>query len=327
LALPEIIAYSSNLATAHMAMTVGPTRHREFLARFGIARHARLGVELPEAAAVLLPGSRDWRDLNTMTIGFGHGVSVTPLHVVNSVATLANGGIFRTPTILALPEGTEREGTRVISERTSDTMRRLMRVAVTEGSGRQADAPGYFVGGKTGTALKTNERGRGYSENRRISAFVGAFPMNAPRYAIYIMVDEPKPRADTGGFATAGVVAAPAARRMVERVAPILGMVPESERIPQIQQTLAIPLQPGRPRPATPPARVGAPGPTPAAPAPAAGAPVPGLLPRAPAVIETPAGPIRRTDAAEEIRLPRLALALPTTATSGAPLGPDRAPR
>lgn len=303
LALPEIIAYSSNLATAHMAMTVGPARHREFLARFGIARHTRLPIELPEAANVLLPGSRDWRDLNTMTIGFGHGVSVTPLHVVNAIATLSNGGMFRTPTILAQAEGMEREATRVISERTSDQMRRLMRIAVTEGSGRGADAPGYFVGGKTGTALKPNERGRGYSENRRISAFVGAFPMNAPRYAFYVMVDEPKPRADTGGFATAGVVAAPAGRRIVERVAPILGMVPETERMAQIQQTIALPLQPGRPARAAQPPR--------AAPAPASqpGAPA-GLTPRAPAPVEVPNSPLRRTDAAPGVTMPRLALAL-----------------
>jgi cell division protein FtsI (penicillin-binding protein 3) len=301
LALPEIIAYSSNLATAHMAMTLGPARHREFLARFGIARHTRLPIELPEAANVLLPGARDWRDLNTMTIGFGHGVSVTPLHVVNAIATLSNGGLFRTPTILAQPEGTEREARRVISERTSEQMRRLMRIAVTEGSGRGADAPGYFVGGKTGTALKPNERGRGYSDNRRISAFVGAFPMNAPRYAFYVMVDEPKPRADTGGFATAGVVAAPAGRRIVERVAPILGMVPETERMAQIQQTIALPLQPGRPRPAQAPRS--APAATPA-PAPA------GLGPRAPAPIEVPNSPLRRTDATPGIATPRLALAL-----------------
>jgi cell division protein FtsI (penicillin-binding protein 3) len=307
LALPEIIAYSSNLATAHMAMTVGPTRHREFLARFGIARHQRLPIELPEAAAVLLPGARDWREINTMTIGFGHGVSVTPLHVINSIATLANGGIFRTPTILAQPEGAEREGARVISERTSEQMRRLMRIAVTEGSGRAADAPGYFVGGKTGTALKTSERGRGYSENRRISAFVGAFPMNAPRYAIYVMVDEPKPRADTGGFATAGVVAAPAARRVVERVAPILGLVPETERMAQIQQTIALPLQPPRPRAATP----GAPAPRGPAPQPAAQpTPPPALGPRAPVPVEAPGSPIRRTDAEPRLPPPRLALAL-----------------
>jgi cell division protein FtsI (penicillin-binding protein 3) len=288
LALPEIIAYSSNIASAHMAMTAGPARHREFLARMGIARHQRLGIELPESAAILLPGERDWRDIHTMTIGFGHGVSITPLHVINSAATLANGGLFRVPTILAQPPGVEREGTRVISERTSAQMRRLMRIAVTEGSARGANAPGYFVGGKTGTALKPNPGGRGYSTDRRVSAFVGAFPMHAPRYAIYIMVDEPRPRADTGPYATAGVVAAPAARRVIERVAPILGLVPEIERMAEIEQALHVPLQPGRP-PASP---IAAPRPPSQGRAPDGAAPAiaPGPPPMQPQV-----APIRRT--------------------------------
>ena len=181
-----------------------------------------------------------------MTIGFGHGISVTPLHVVNGVATLANGGMLRQPTLVAQPPGAEREGVRVISEKTSETMRRLMRLVVTDGSGKGADVPGYFVGGKTGTAQKTGPRG-GYLENKRIAAFVGAFPMNAPRYAFYVMVDEPNPNAKSHGYATAGWVAAPAAGRVIRRIAPILGMVPETERMPQIQQTIAIPLQPPKP--------------------------------------------------------------------------------
>lgn len=283
LALPEIIAYSSNIASAHMAMTVGTARHREFLSRFGIARHQRLSIELPESAAILLPGERDWRDIHTMTIGFGHGVSITPLHVINAAATLANGGVFRTPTILAQPDGAEREGTRVISERTSHQMRRLMRIAVTEGSARGANAPGYFVGGKTGTALKPNANGRGYSTDRRVSAFVGVFPMHAPRYAVYLMVDEPRPRADTGPYATAGVVAAPAAGRVVQRVAPILGLVPETERLAEIEQSLHVPLQPARPR-ATPTA------PPMAAPRQPAARPAPAIAPTLPEV-----APIRRT--------------------------------
>ncbi|MFL1464092.1 peptidoglycan D,D-transpeptidase FtsI family protein [Roseococcus sp. DSY-14] len=298
LTVPEIIAYSSNLGTAHMAMTLGPQRHREFMGRFGNLQ--RLGVELPEAAVPLVPSRQNWRDLNTMTIGFGHGISVTPLHVVNATAAIANGGILRQPTILSVPEGTEREGARIISERTSEQMRRLMRVAVTEGSARGADSPGYFIGGKTGTAQKTNERGQ-YMENRRISAFVGAFPMNAPRYALYIMVDEPKPRADLGPFATAGVVAAPTARRILERTAPILGLVPEgAERIPQIQASIALPLQPGRPARATPAA----------APQPRAQTQPP-PRPATPAFAPDPA-PIRRTEAApagqDAIAMPRLVL-------------------
>ncbi|UPY38195.1 penicillin-binding protein 2 [Sediminicoccus sp. KRV36] len=295
LSLPEIIAYSSNLASAHMAMSVGPTRHREFLGRVGMLN--RTGIELPESAATLAPSQRNWRDINTMTIGFGHGISVTPLHIINGVSALANGGTLRRPTILAVPPGEEREGVRVISERTSEQMRRLMRIAVTDGSGRQSDVPGYFIGGKTGTAQKVGERGQ-YIENRRISSFVGAFPMNAPRYSLHVLVDEPKPRADTGGYATAGVVAAPTARRVVERIAPILGMVPETDRIAQIQASIALPLNGGRPR---------------AAPATAARPPTtatPAMLPRTPAPsLEQPGAPIRRTDASDGIAMPRLVLA------------------
>jgi cell division protein FtsI (penicillin-binding protein 3) len=274
LALPEIIAYSSNLASAHMAVAIGTQRHREFMVRLQMG--SRLQIELPEVALPLIPRPQDWREVNTMTIGFGHGISVTPLHVVNATAALANGGILRQPTLLARPPGEVIEGTRVISERTSETMRRLMRAAVTEGSAKGADIPGYFVGGKSGTAQKTGPRG-GYLENKRIAAFVGAFPMHAPRYAIYVMVDEPKPNARSHGFATAGWVAAPAAGMVIRSVAPILGMMPETERMAEIQASIHIPLQPGRPaaptRPAgTPPPRQ-TPATSPASP-PAPGTPV-----------------------------------------------------
>ncbi|MBL6456128.1 penicillin-binding protein 2 [Belnapia sp. T6] len=293
LSLPEVLAYSSNLGAAHMAMGVGPARHREFMVRMGMLQ--RLQVELPETARPLAPSANGWRDINTMTVAFGHGISVSPLHVVTGISALANGGILRSPTLLAQPADVQREGTRVISERTSETMRKLMRLVVTDGSGKGADVAGYFVGGKTGTAQKVGPRG-GYLEDKRIAAFVGAFPLNAPRYAIYVMVDEPKPNAQSHGYATAGWVAAPAAGAVIRRVAPILGMVPETDRIPQIQQTLAVPLQPGRPPRAAPPAgapQAPAPGPRTA---PAAAAPAPAPAP-APALVP-PAPSLRRTDAA-----------------------------
>ncbi len=303
LSLPEVMAYSSNLGAAHMAVAVGPARHREFMGRMGLLQ--RLGVELPEVARPLAPTGNGWRDINTMTVAFGHGISVTPLHVVNSISALANGGILRSPTLVAQAPDAQREGARVISERTSETMRRLMRLVVTDGSGKGADVPGYFVGGKTGTAQKVGPRG-GYLQDKRIAAFVGAFPLNAPRYAIYVMVDEPKPNAQSHGYATAGWVAAPAAGAVIRRVAPILGLVPETgERIPQIQQTIAIPLQPGRPPRAAPPVAA-APGPrgTPAATPPTAPttgvAPGPSLVPPAPS--------LRRTEAEPPSGLLRLAL-------------------
>ncbi|RYJ02637.1 MAG: penicillin-binding protein 2 [Acetobacteraceae bacterium] len=284
LMLPEVLAYSSNLGAAHMAMGVGPARHREFMGRMGML--GRLGVEVPETARPLAPTAQGWRDINTMTVAFGHGISVTPLHVINGVSALANGGILRQPTLLAQPAGQPREGTRVIAERTSDTLRRLMRLVVTDGSGKGAEVAGYFVGGKTGTAQKTGPRG-GYLEDKRIAAFVGAFPMNAPRFALYVMVDEPKPNAQSHGYATAGWVAAPAAGSVIRRIAPILGMVPETDRIPQIQQTIAIPLQPAAAAPA--PAPRGTPAGTPPS------APAPALVPPAPA--------LRRTDAAPALYL------------------------
>ncbi len=286
LAMPEIMAHSSNIASAHMAAAVGPQRHREFMVRLGMG--SRLPIELPETALPLIPRTQDWREINTMTVGFGHGISVTPLHVAAGVGALANGGILRPPTILARAPGEESPGTRVISERTSDTMRRLMRLVVTDGSGKGADVPGYFVGGKTGTAQKTGPRG-GYLENKRIAAFVGAFPMNAPRYAIYVMVDEPKPNARSHGYATAGWVAAPATGMVIRNIAPILGMAPEMERAAEIQAALAIPMQPGRPATARPAA-------TPAAPAAPRTAPAasPAPVPAAPARTATPAPAAQR---------------------------------
>ncbi|WP_159998966.1 penicillin-binding protein 2 [Roseomonas sp. 18066] len=242
---PEMLAYSSNLGAAHMAETFGPQRQREFLGRAGML--ARQQVELPETAMPLVPPANAWRDINMYTISFGHGISVTPLHVVTGVAAIANGGVLRQPTLMAVPPGTQREGTRIISERTSEIMRRLMRLVVTDGSAKNAEVPGYFLGGKTGTAQKTGPRG-GYLMNKRIAAFVGAFPMPSPRYAMYIMVDEPSANASSHGYATAGWVAAPAANRVLTRIAPILGLVPEDPANPAIIAATSIPLQPGRPR-------------------------------------------------------------------------------
>lgn len=297
LSLPEILTNSSNIGAAHMAMAVGPPRHREFLSRLHMGQ--RLRIELAETAMPLFPTQQHWRDINTMTIGFGHGISVTPMHVITGVSALVNGGIWREPTLVAQPQGAPpREGTRVISERTSELMRRLMRLVVTDGSGRSAEVAGYFLGGKTGTAQKTGPRG-GYLRDKRIAAFVGAFPMNAPRYAVYVMVDEPKPNAQSHGFATAGWVAAPAANYVVSRIAPILGLLPETERAAEIQASIAMPLN-GRitlpaPRPATAPAAT-----PPARVAPAAAPTRPAMT--APA---QPAGPLRQAMAREAELAPR----------------------
>jgi cell division protein FtsI (penicillin-binding protein 3) len=173
--------------------------------------------------------------------------------VVRGTAAVANGGILLRPTILAVdPESSPIEGTRVMQPSTSDTMRKLMRLVVTDGFGKTAEVPGYYPGGKTGTAEKVAAHG-GYKKHTNVAAFMSVFPMNAPRYAVYMMLDEPHANASTHGYATAGWVAAPSAGRVIARIGPMLGMLPDIEHAAEINQALAIPLQPGRPATARPP--------------------------------------------------------------------------
>jgi len=235
LTLPEVIAYSSNLGAARMAQMVGPERHRAFLVKLGLDH--RLPIELPEVSPPRMPSSRNWSELSTLTIAFGHGIALSPLQVASTVAGLANQGVWMPPTVLAQTEPVQ--GLRMITPATSEQLRRLMRIAVTDGSGKAAEVPGYYLGGKTGTAEKPGARG--YNANARISSFVGVFPMNAPRYLVYLMLDEPKPRADTHGFATGGWVAAPPAGEIVAQIAPMLGL-PPIQPDTGVEQALFVPF-------------------------------------------------------------------------------------
>ncbi len=226
LTVPEILVFSSNIGAVKMGMTVGTQRQREFLGRLGLL-HAP-GIELPEVAAPLVP--QPWREINTMTIAFGHGLSVSPLQLAHAVATVVNGGVARPATVLKRAAGEPLPGERVMRRQTSDQMRQLMRLVVEKGTGKSANVPGYLVGGKTGTADK-NFGGR-YRKDARVSSFVGAFPMNAPRYVVLAMVDEPKGTKATYGYATGGWVAAPLVGRVIARIAPILGVEPIEEEEP-----------------------------------------------------------------------------------------------
>ena len=180
-----------------------------------------------------------------MTVGFGHGIAVSPLHVVRGTAAVANGGIVLQPTILAHdPNDPLPEGRRIMNQSTSDTIRKLMRLVVTDGYGKPADIEGYFVGGKTGTAEKVGAHG--YKKHANVSAFMSVFPMNAPRYAVYFMLDEPVGNKETGGYSTAGAVSAPGAGRVIARIAPMLGLFPQIQDERTIQASLDIPLEPGR---------------------------------------------------------------------------------
>ncbi len=285
--LPEVIAYSSNLGAAHIAQAVGSERQRSWLERMGM--FARIGIELPEQGQPIVQKAENWKEIATMTVGFGHGIAVSPLHVVRGTAAIANGGIVLRPTLLAAEPGAPpREGTRVMQQSTSDTLRKLMRLVVTDGYGKPADVPGYFVGGKTGTAEKVG--GHTYKKHTNVSAFMSVFPMNAPKYAVYFMLDEPHGNKSTGGYSTAGAVSAPGAGRVIARIAPMLGLLPETTNAAAIQASLAIAMQPGRP--------AGAPHDTPR----------PAAPPPAPATVSTPA-PVREPRTHEAALSPALTTA------------------
>lgn len=237
LTTPEIFMHSSNIGSAKMALDLGVAGPRAFFNKIGFLKPVQL--ELPENGQPLAP--HPWRPINVMTIAFGHGIAVTPVHLANGVATVVNGGILRQPTLLKRPEPSI-PGERVISARSSDQMRRLLRLVVERGTGKKANAPGYVVGGKTGTAEKTGNGG--YRRKALLSSFVGAFPMQAPRYVVLVSVDEPKGNKKSFGFATAGWVAAPAFSRIVQRIGPVLGVPPVNEDADEIRQALSIDMAP-----------------------------------------------------------------------------------
>jgi cell division protein FtsI (penicillin-binding protein 3) len=235
LSVPEIFMYSSNIGAAKMALDVGPAGQREFLARLGMLR--KPAIELPEIGAPLVP--RNWKTVETMTIAFGHGLSVSPLQLASAVAAIVNGGMLHPATLIRQQPTQPIAGTRIVRPEVSDTMRRLLRLVVDEGTGKKAMVAGYLVGGKTGTSEKVNARG-GYNRKALLNTFVAAFPMNAPRYVVLALLDEPKPTKETHGFATAGWTAAPTASRIIARIAPLLGVEPVDEQAAEIRQAMFV---------------------------------------------------------------------------------------
>ena len=218
LSVSEVFTYSSNIGAARMALEVGAERQREFLERIGLL--GRASLEIAEIGRPIAPDP--WRKISTMTVAFGHGIAVTPIQMASAVASLVNGGTRVTPTFIADRRGVRATGERVVSDKTSQAIRLLMRLNVVEGTGKKADAPGYFVGGKTGTAEKVGAGG--YRRKALRSSFIGVFPASKPRYVVLAMLDEPQGTKETFGFATAGWTAAPVVGRVIERAAPLLGI-------------------------------------------------------------------------------------------------------
>ncbi len=221
LSLPEIYAYSSNIGAAKIALATGAAKQESFLRKLGMFEPVKL--EVPELAHPLVP--KTWSPITTMTVAYGHGISVSPMHLIRAIAAVAGDGHLHTLTLVKDGNKDKKPGPRVVKDTTIRDMRDLMRLVVVHGTAKTANAPGYDVGGKTGTAEKNV--GGVYKANAKVASFVGVFPVDAPRYAILVMVDEPKGTKATYGYATGGWVSAPVVGRVVQRMAPLLGMPPE----------------------------------------------------------------------------------------------------
>ena len=222
----DILALSSNPGTAQIVLRSGPERQQQFLARLGLLQAVQ--SELPENARPRYP--HHWGTVETATVGFGHGIMVTPLSFVTAAAEVVNGGRRIRPTFLKHPE--DARGEQVISPQTSETMRQLLRYVVTNGTGKKADVPGYDVGGKTGSAEKVGPHGQ-YVAHKLLTSFCAVFPIENPRYLVFVMLDEPHGTKDTFGLALAGFTAAPLAGRVIARIAPMLEM-PSSAPVPTV---------------------------------------------------------------------------------------------
>ena len=231
--IPEVIVHSSNIGSAKIAEKFGSETQLKYLRKLGFMN--KMNLQIPEVGTpqVLM----DRKLLSTMTISYGHGIAITPLHLASSTATLVNNGIKVNPTLFV--SKTREKHTRVFSKNTSNKIKSIMRLVVKSkyGTAKKAEAKGYLVGGKTGTAEKLSKTG-GYLKKQNIVAFTSAFPINNPQFIITVMIDNPKGQKFSYGYRTAGWVVAPVVKRLVTRIAPILNIKPQNENSLNFSQNL-----------------------------------------------------------------------------------------
>ena len=238
--LPDIMKFSSNIGASRISVLIGKDRQRDWLQKLGLM--TREPIELPEAALPQVQPASSWGRATLMTVSFGNGIAETPLHIANTAVAIVDGGTLYKPTLLAAnPGDPQPQGERVMQESTSDTMRKIMRLIVLDGTGNMGEVPGYFVGAKTGTAQKVSAHG-GYKKHTNYSSFVAAFPIYAPRYVVYVAIDSGHATAATHGFTTGGWMAAPSVAHVIARIGPMLNVMPRFDNVDAINQELAIPM-------------------------------------------------------------------------------------
>jgi cell division protein FtsI (penicillin-binding protein 3) len=226
LSVTDVIAKSSNVGTAHIALMIGPLRQQAFLKSLGFFEPTP--VELVEApgAKPLIP--KKWPEIVTITTSYGHGMSASPMHLAAAYAAIANGGVMIKPTLLKREGATT--GVRVMSEKTAHDSVAMLRRVVTEGTASLGDVPGYEVAGKTGTADKPKKTG-GYYKDKVVNTFASMFPASNPQYVLIVTLDEPQDDTLSETRRTAGWTAVPVAAEIIRRVAPLMGLRPKLEPV------------------------------------------------------------------------------------------------
>lgn len=232
--VPETLVHSSNIVTAQIADELGPERLQEVMRKLHFDRQAE--INLRERAKPLWPAQ--WGRLTNMTVSYGHGIAVTPLHLATAYAAMVNGGLYRPATLLKLNPADIPRGERVFKASTSARMNQLLRMIVRDGTGRKAEAPGFRVGGKTGSAEKPGAGG--YKRSSVVATFAAAFPMDKPRYVVIVMIDEPSGNQASSFQRTAGWTAAPVVARLVPRIGPMLGVIPDDRRDVDVSELMPL---------------------------------------------------------------------------------------
>jgi len=230
----DVIVKSSNVGTARIAMEIGAERQQDFLTSLGFTKATPVELSEAPSGAPLLP--RNWSEISTMTISYGHGLSSSPLHLAAGYASLLNGGTRVEPTLIR--RATRQNGPRVVSEAVSTQARDMLRQVVVRGTASFGEVAGYEVGGKTGTADKPKENGGGYYDDKVITTFASVFPANDPKYILIVTFDEPSENSGAEPRRTAGWTAVPVAAEMIRRTAPLLGLRPQVDTSEPIGVTL-----------------------------------------------------------------------------------------
>lgn len=233
LTVGETLIHSSNIASAQMALKVGKELQIKFFKNIGMFERIK-SLEIFEKGKPLYRSEKYWQDHTVATTAYGYGISVTPMHIITAFSSILNGGIYTAPTLIK--ENDNREKKRVISKQTSLDMRKLLRDVVIEGSGKNANIPGYEVAGKTGTANKIVD-GK-YIKGKNVTSFVAAFPASDPKYSLMVIIDDPKPLKETFGFVTSGWNACPTGGKIISRVAPQLNVRPNFDIAVQRENVL-----------------------------------------------------------------------------------------